>query len=373
MTATLRPIVEGFDPEVPIERAWMPPSQWYTDAALWELERRAIFARAWHPAVRTAELAEPGAYASGCHVGEPWVIVRNAEGEIAAFSNTCRHKGREVVTGRGVAADRLVCGYHAWAYDLSGRLRSAPKMAGIEAFDRDAMSLPRLALDRWGPWAFVSHGSPAPLAEQHPELDAALQAREWDRLVFVDRKSWTIECNWKVYVDNYLDGGYHIPHMHPSLDAQLDMASYRTTLFGASSIQASDAAPAPDQRTHVDAQVRIGGGAIYAWIYPNLMLNRYGPCLDSNLVIPLGPDRCRVEYEFYFMDTDGPQAQAFVAQSIEQADITQREDIAICESVQRGLASEHYRAGRYAPRVEVGEHHFHRLLAADYRAALERP
>ncbi|MEM6992773.1 MAG: SRPBCC family protein [Myxococcota bacterium] len=364
-------LVDGFDPTIPVERATTPPSSWYTDPDLFALERRAVFARAWHPAARLSLLDTPGAYVSGCHVGEPWVVVRDASGSLGAFSNTCRHKGREVVTGTG-QADRLVCGYHAWSYGLDGRLKSAPKMAGIEAFDREALSLPPLGLDAWGPWAFINHRRDAPpMAQRVASLDAALQRTEWQRLRFIDRKAWTIECNWKVYVDNYLDGGYHIPHMHPSLDAQLDMASYRTELFGEFSIQSSDAAGEADARTAVDASVRIGDGAIYAWVYPNFMLNRYGPCLDSNLVIPLGPDRCRVEYEFYFLDTDGPEAQAFVRESIEQADVTQREDIAICESVQRGLHSQHYDRGRYAPRVELGEHHFHSLLAADLRRAIE--
>jgi choline monooxygenase len=100
------------------------------------------------------------------------------------------------------------------------------------------------------------------------------------------------------------------------------------------------------------------------------MLNRYGPCLDSNHVVPLGPDRCRVDYEFYFLDTDGPEAQAFIEASIAQSDITQREDIAICESVQRGLGARSYDRGRYAPELEQGEHHFHRLLSTAYRKAL---
>ena len=145
--------------------------------------------------------------------------------------------------------------------------------------------------------------------------------------------------------------------MHPTLDAQIDMASYRTELFERFSVQTADAGG--------DKQ-RIGDGAIYAWIYPNFMLNRYGPCLDTNHVVPLGPSRCRVDYEFWFEDVD-PE---FVKASTRQADVTQKEDIEICESVQVGLRSATYDVGRYAPRVEHGEHHFHQLLAADLRRAL---
>ena len=100
------------------------------------------------------------------------------------------------------------------------------------------------------------------------------------------------------------------------------------------------------------------------------MFNRYGPCLDTNLVVPLGPDRCEVRYEFFFLDAEGESAERFLEESVAQSEVTQREDIAICESVQRGLASTSYDTGRYAPKVEIGEHHFHRLLAASLASTL---
>ncbi|MCH9681219.1 MAG: aromatic ring-hydroxylating dioxygenase subunit alpha [Deltaproteobacteria bacterium] len=366
----LRAEVAGFDPTVAVERAWTPPSSWYTSPAVFELERREVFGRRWQPVTRAEGLERPGSYTSGCMAGEPWVVVRGEDDSLRALSNTCRHKGREVVQGQG-QTDRLVCGYHAWTYDLHGRLRSAPRMAGIAGFDRDTMSLPRLGIETWGPWVWINPSVAAsPLLPRVDALDHMLAGTDWHHLRFHSRASWTLECNWKVFVDNYLDGGYHIPHMHPSLDAQIDMASYRTELHGEFSVQTVDPTQAPGATPNVDPTQRIGAGAIYAWIYPNIMLNRYGPCLDSNLVVPLGPHRCRVDCEFYFMDDQGPGARTFVEQSIEQAAITQAEDIAICESVQVGLGSRHYEVGRYAPRVEHGEHHFHRLLAADLRAAV---
>ncbi len=372
MGVDVRAELGAFDPELPIERAWTPPSSWYTAPELFELERRAVFGRTWHPVARLADLAQPGAYSAGCLFGEPYVVLRDQTGELRAFHNTCRHKGREVVQGTG-RADELVCGYHAWTYGLDGRLSSAPRMAGIEAFERGQMSLRPLAVEAFGPWAFlnldVDAARGAPLAAGCPELASRLEETSWASLTYIESTTWDIGCNWKVYVDNYLDGGYHIPHMHPSLDAQLDMSTYRTEVFERSSIQTSDPAPEPDAGVGFDARARIGTGAIYAWLWPNFMLNRYGPCLDSNYVVPLGPDHCRVVYDFFFEGT-GEDAQRFAAESIAQSAVTQQEDIAICESVQRGLRSQGYDRGRYAPRVEQGEHHFHRLLAAALRAGL---
>lgn len=358
-------LVDRFDAALPVEEASMPPSAWYTDAAVYELEQRAVFGRAWQPVAALAELSRAGDYRAGCTAQEPWVITRSSDGELRAHANTCRHKGREIVTGHG-NAPTLRCGYHAWEYDLGGRLVRAPKVAGIRNFDRDAMALPALGVQAWGPWAWLNLDRDAPSHPAWGPLGHTLDAGGWNRLRLHSRVQWTIECNWKVYVDNYLDGGYHIPHMHPSLDAQLDMKGYRTELYDDHSIQSSPPAAADHER--------IGKGALYAWMYPNFMLNRYGPCLDTNHVIPLGPGRCRVDYEFYFADLDDAastrDAREFCEQSIEQAAVTQREDIEICESVQRGLRSQSYDTGRYAPRLEHGEHHFHRRLAADLRRGL---
>jgi choline monooxygenase len=365
----LRHELERFDPELPIEDAWTPPASWYTSQAVWELERRSVFARAWQPIARVDEL-ESGTYASGCFAGTPFVVTRERAGMVRALHNTCRHKGREVVVGRG-RADELVCGYHGWSYRLDGALASAPRMAGVRGFERDALALPRMGVEELGPWIWVAPDPAAPsLLRRVAPLVERLESGGWQALRFASRKSWTIDCNWKVYVDNYLDGGYHIPHMHPSLDAQIDMSSYRTDLFDEFSIQTAEPRAERDARIDYDARERIGPGAIYAWIHPNVMLNRYGPCLDLNHVVPLGPHRCRVDYEFWF-EPQATGSAAFVEESIAQADVTQREDIAICESVQRGLRSGSYDRGRYAPRVEHGELHFHRLLARDLKAALE--
>ena len=350
--APLRGEIARFDATAPIERAHTPPASWYVDPRFHELDRRAVFGASWLHACRADEVAAPGAYVAGCVAGLPWLVVRGADGVLRAFHNSCRHKGREVVVGRGVAPELLVCGYHAWSYAHDGRLRSAPRVAGIEGFDREAFSLAPMGVHAWGPWVFV-HCDPAAAPPRRDELDGRLAARGWDRYRHVASRAFTVAANWKVVVDNYLDGGYHVPHMHPSLDAQLDMASYTTALFEDHSIQ------------HVrGAAERVGPGADYAWIYPSFMINAYGRCIDTNSIVPLAHDRCEIRYDWFFVDGDGDAA------SMAQSAVTQAEDTAICESVQIGLGSPSYDRGRYAPRVEQGEHHFHRLLAAAYAAAV---
>jgi choline monooxygenase len=353
---TLRDEVLRFDPTLPVARASTPPASWYTSRAFHDLERRAVFADSWQAVALTHQLAEPGSFVSGCFAGEPWVIVRDDD-TLRAFANVCRHKAAPVAEGAGTATE-LRCRYHGWRYRLDGRLATAPRIGGIQDFDREALGLRPMSVEVWGPFVLLNPTpDAAPFAPTVPELDAALRASGWDQLTYAGSRTWRVRCNWKVFVDNYLDGGYHIANMHPSLDDQLDMGSYDTRLYARSSVQTSDAADGVD---------RIGGGAIYGWVYPNLMINRYGDALDTNWVIPHGPDDIEVRFHWWFAHTD---AEA-IAASIAQSGVTQQEDIVVSEWVQTGMGSRAFDTGRYAPRVEHGEHHFHRLLAADLRSAL---
>jgi choline monooxygenase len=168
-----------------------------------------------------------------------------------------------------------------------------------------------------------------------------------------------------VYVDNYLDGGYHVPFLHQSLNEVLAFKEYTIECFERVCLQASPTAASADDAT--TSAVRKGR-ALYYWAYPNFMLNSYEGYFDTNLVIPLGVDRMKVVFDFYFTDV-GDEVRELNQQSIAVGERIQDEDHAICESVQRGLGSRAYRAGRLSVRREAGENLFHRLLAADLRRA----
>jgi choline monooxygenase len=177
---------------------------------------------------------------------------------------------------------------------------------------------------------------------------------------FAARKDWELDANWKVYVDNYLEG-YHIPVVHPGLNREIDYGGYRTETKNYYSIQHS-----PIRRDQA-ARLRLKEGAeeaaLFVWVFPNLMINVYPDNYSTNLIVPLGPERTLTIFEWYFRDPDAPATQAKLAQTIEFSDEIQLEDIQICEAVQRGLRSRHYDQGRYSVRRENGVHHFHGLLA----------
>jgi choline monooxygenase len=366
MTTPLREKLAAFDPEMPLERAHTIPAAWYTDADVYALERRAVFAGSWQVAGRAADVAAPGSFLTAEIAGEPVLVVRDQEGVLRAFANVCRHRAAPVMTEPCGTATRLRCRYHGWTYDLAGRLRGAPEFDGVADFRREDHGLPPLAVAVWGPWVWVHGGAgPPPLAEFLAPLPGRVGAG-LSGLHFAGRRAYDVACNWKVYVDNYLDGGYHVHTIHPSLAGVLDYAHYRTEIHGNTSVQLSPTRPGPGE----DAAARTRTGeAQYWWAFPNFMLNRYEGVLDSNQVLPLGPDRCRVVFEFYFARTEGPEAEAFIRESLAVADQVQQEDVGVCEQVQRGLGSRTFTAGRFSVRRECGGHHFHQLLARRLQAA----
>ena len=351
MTDPVDAILARFDDTLPLERAWTIPGEWYTDPRIAELERRRVFAHSWQLVGRTDQLAAPGAYVTAEVAGEPVLVVRGNDGALRGFFNVCRHHAAAVMTAPCGVADRLRCPYHGWTYDLEGKLRGVPEFDGVEGFDKTTMGLAPLAVATWQQLVFV-HLDPDPVPLVELQLDiAALQ--------FCERREYTLGCNWKVFVDNYLDGGYHVPHLHGDLASILSHKDYTIETFERVCLQSSPITSSSNALART-------GRALYYWIYPNLMLNWYEGYLDTNLVIPLGVDRVKVIFDFYFADVS-EAAMPRNRESIAVSDKIQDEDHAICESVQRGLRSRAYRAGRLSVRREAGENLFHKLLAADLR------
>jgi choline monooxygenase len=183
-----------------------------------------------------------------------------------------------------------------------------------------------------------------------------------------------LDCNWKVFVDNYLDGGYHVPHLHKGLDSMLEYGEYTIENGEHFCLQSSPIVSKRERKkggkkAGQTRAVRPGDRAYYYWTYPNFMINCYGRAMDTNLVIPQGIDRTEVIFDFYFTDVSG-RARAANRRSIDISQQIQDEDVAICAAVQRGLRSRAYSTGRLSVRREAGEHLFHRLLHADLKAGL---
>jgi choline monooxygenase len=353
-----------FDASLPLAEALTLPGSWYTDPAIATLEQQRVFARGWQLVGRVDQVAGPGDFITAVVAGEPIMVVRGKDEVLRAFFNVCRHHAAAVLTQPSGCVDRLRCPYHGWTYALDGKLKATPEFDGVRNFDREQNGLVPVQVATWAPFVFVSlEDDPPPLASYLAPMIEQLGSRQLENMHFVERREYELACNWKVFVDNYLNGGYHVPFLHKSLNEVLEFKEYTIENFERVCLQSS---PVVESQDEVTTSAVRRGRALYYWVYPNFMLNSYEGYFDTNLVVPLGIDRMKVIFDFYFTDVRD-EVRELNQQSIAVGERIQDEDHAICESVQRGLSSRAYKAGRLSVRREAGENLFHRLLAGDLR------
>ena len=366
MESSIREIITDYNPTAPLAEAWTLPAPWYVDPRVLDLERRTVFSSSWQMVGRAEQVREPGQFFTCEVAGEPILVVRGSDHILRGFFNVCRHHAAAVVSEPEGRAQHLRCPYHGWTYALDGKLIGAPDFAGVRDFNYSAHGLVPLDTAIWQGWLFVKISRGGPTLEEFlsTALTDQIQSLPLDCLHWAERRRYELDCNWKVFVDNYLDGGYHVPHLHGGLSSVLDNRTYTIELGERSCFQSS--AMVADGAEHATKTVRRGARALYYWIYPNFMINCYQGVMDTNLVLPLGIDRTEVIFDYYFSDS-WAQTQEQRLASIAVSERIQNEDVAICESVQRGLSSRAYTAGRLSARREGGEHLFHKLLYADLK------
>lgn len=348
-----------------LRRASTIPARWYFGEETLALEQDLVFGASWQLAGHVSQLPEPGSYFTASIAGEPLIVVRTETGQIIALSNVCRHRAGPVACDRGTRA-AFQCGYHGWVYGLDGSLQAAREMDEAEEFDRDAMALPRFDLALWGPLIFVRIASEGPaLADVLEGIDQIVDAEMLETFRFARRKTWEVECNWKVYVDNYLEG-YHIPIVHPALNRELDYARYEVETRRWYSIQH---APMKERAQRIRRDAGEDDEVGYFWIWPNLMINVYPNNFSTNLILPAGPGKTLTVFDWYFASPEDEKPE--IDETVQFSDEIQIEDIEICEAVQKGLSSRTYSTGRYSPRRENGVYHFHQLLESALREESE--
>ncbi len=365
MQLSIEQILSSYDDHAPLARASTIPSAWYVDARIAELERLSVFSKTWQLVARTEQVEVPGQFVSTTVAGEPIVVVRGNDEVLRAFYNVCRHHAAAVVTQPCGQASLLHCPYHGWNYGLDGSLKGMPEFDGVENFDRAQNGLVPIRVETWECFVFINlDQDAAPLTDFLGGLVPRVAPLGISKLHYFDRRTYNINCNWKVFVDNYLDGGYHVPHLHKGLNSVLDYKQYTIENEDRYCLQSSPmVASAEDAAT---GAARKGDRAWYFWQHPNLMINCYDGYMDTNLVIPIDVDHCTVIFDFYFRDISDASRE-YNEQSVNVGNRVQEEDLGICEDVQRGLKSRAYRAGRLSVRREAGEQLFHRLLAADLK------
>lgn len=367
---SLEQIVASYDELAPLAEASTIPAAWYVDERIADLERQTVFSRTWQAIGRAAQVEESGHFVTANVAGEPLVAVRGNDGVLRAFYNVCRHHAAAVVTEPCGQASILHCPYHGWNYGLDGTLKGTPEFDGVQNFQRQDHGLVPVKVETWEKFVFVNlDPAAAPLAAFLGGLAKRAAPLELSKLHYYTSRSYDIHCNWKVFVDNYLDGGYHVPHLHRGLNSVLDYKQYTIENEDRYCLQSSPLVLSDENMT--ERTTRKGNRAWYFWLHPNFMFNCYEGYLDTNLVIPVDVEHCRVIFDFYLSDVS-EAARIYNEQSVAAGNRVQDEDLEICEAVQRGLKSRSYGAGRLSVRREAGEQLFHQLLAADLKSGLGR-
>ena len=360
--------LSDFSPTADLAQASTLPARWYTEPQFLELEKEKIFWKTWQLVGRVDMVARPGDFFTYDLLGEPLLIVRGGDDKLRAFYNVCCHRAGPVAVGKGNRKS-LQCRYHGWSYGLDGRLLTAPEFEGVQAWRKEDVCLPSVQVEVWGPFVFVNlDPQPSPLAEIFGAIptEVAQAGFQPDQMQRVERRDYVVESNWKVYVDNYLEG-YHIPIAHPGLFREIDYEQYRVDAFRYYASQYApirparpgDTLPGRDRRylrTEEESQ------ALYYWVFPNLMLNFYPDNMQINIIVPLSHERTLTIFEWYFRQPGSGEGWESMQQSIAFSDQVQKEDMEICETVQRGLKSRSYNQGRFSVKRENGVHHFQSLV-----------
>jgi len=347
-------------PDHDIARASTLPAARYHSQPIFDEERTRIFSSSWQVVGHVHQVANPGDYFTFDLMGEPLLVVRGDDGVLRCFYNVCRHRAGNPASGCG---NRRIfrCGYHGWTYRLDGALLVTPEFDGVEDFDPREFGLVPVRLGEWFNLIFVSLDPEAPpLMEHLGELPMRAEKFDFRRMKFFERRTYDMKCNWKTYIDNYLEG-YHLPSVHPGLNRELNYGSYTVEAFShhvrqwspIRGAQPGDNTPRRYQDTRDDLT------ADYFWVFPNWMLNCYPDNVSLNMILPMEPERTLAIFEWYVPEEDMGSDAA--RKSVQFSDEIQLEDAAICEIVQKNLHSRSYHSGRYSVKQEKGVHAFHRM------------
>ena len=259
----VREVLNLYNPANPLEKAYTIPAPWYFDTRIEQLERNSVFATNWQVVGRLDQVKERGQFFTIDVNREPLVIVRSDDGNLRAFFNVCRHHAAAVVSEESGCAKQFRCPYHGWTYGNDGVLKGMVEFEGVCNFERADNGLVPVRVDVWENFIFVNlDGKAVPLREflgKVPEIVEPLQLTE--KLHYFDRRIYTLNCNWKVYVDNYLDGGYHVPHAHKGLSSVVEYTKYTIENLERACLQSSP----------LDSSARLGIGHQFHTSGPRLL------------------------------------------------------------------------------------------------------
>ena len=300
----------------------------------------------------------------GSLLPEPLVLINN-KGVIDCFSNVCTHRGNTLIKQPCVLNKHITCAYHGRQFDSCGKFKFMPKTEGMQNFPTVEDDLPAIPVARWKQFVFTSLDPSFAFDELIKEVDERVGWMPIEDFKYREdlSKEYSINANWALYCDNYLEG-FHIPFVHEDLNAVLDFNNYDVEIFKYSSLQLGIASD-NDVCFDLPSESKDYGkkiAAYYFWLFPNLMLNFYPWGLSVNIITPISVNKTKIQFKSYVWDESKLDIGA-------GADLhkVELEDEEVVQQVQKGVASRFYKYGRFSPSMERGVHHFHTLISDSLR------
>jgi Rieske 2Fe-2S family protein len=351
-------------------RATMPegartlPARYYIDADLYKAEMDRLFGRMWFYAARSEEIERPGQFVVRELNGYNIVVTRNMAGRVTAFHNVCRHRGTRLCTETaGKFAGSIQCPYHAWTYDLDGRLIGAPHMDEVPHFRKSDFPLHAVRADEWGGHVFLSLAPDGPsLNEQLGPLVERFRAWRMQDLRLGRRIVYDVKANWKLIIQNYNEC-LHCPNLHPALNK---LSHY---LSGENEpLQPTYMGGRMDLRPGVDTLSMDGScpreflpelsaddrrRVYYYSIFPNMLLSLHPDYMMTHTLWPQAPDRTINVCEWHFQPSELAREGFDPSDCVDFWDLTNRQDWHVCELSQAGIASPAYVPGPYSNREDL--------------------
>lgn len=379
MTSTFHRTVEAYR-----AGARTMPAAYYTSPAILDEERSKLFPSMWHCAGRASAVAKAGDYLVREIAGESIIIVRGKSGELRAFFNVCRHRGtRMCMQAAGHFSETIQCPYHAWTYGIDGRLIGAPHMHEVEGFDKKDYPLHQAAVAEWEGFLFVSPSSlrssragslpTQPFEEWFRPMIGRLSRYSIGSLKVGHSVRYEVQANWKLVFQNYSEC-LHCPMIHPELSTMMPYTSGANDLIEGPFLggymelnheSATLSGKLCGRLVNSDLGTDDRKRAYYYTLMPNMLLSIHPDYVNYYILSPLAVDRTLVESEWMFSPANEGHAAFNPADAVEFWDVTNRQDWAICEQSQLGIASSRYEPGPYSPRESMPaawDHEYLRLM-----------
>ena len=321
-------------------------SSWYTDKKYLEKEIDQIFLKSWLLVGAESQISNPGDSLFLSIFDQPIVCIRQKDYAVKTFFNICRHRAGSLKENTNNKS--LVCTYHGWTYSIKGELKS-PRGFSKSEISINSLCLKKIDTKIWKGLIFINFSvKPKSFGATFNYIEKILTPYKLENFLFNRRVSYRIKSNWKVYLDNFLEG-LHIPIVHPGLNNVMDYKSYNTKLYKNFSVQSGklDDSKSPYAQSS-------NNFAYYFSIYPNILFNIAPGRLQTNTIEPLNEKECIVHFDYFFDSV----SKKGIEKDINFSDKIQKEDILICEEVQKNLLSIGFKKGVISDKYEIGVKHF---------------